>query len=247
MMCNIKKHLYILMTIVIYMSDRVISVFGTKGGIGKTSIAVSIGYYLAEKEGKTLLIELDSNFSVSTLLNINRNLTLYEVVVEGKSGELFSSRGMDILSSDGRTTIVENKIQNREVTLQNLWKLVGGYEWVVVDHHNSFSILTTAILQKSNITVIPLTPDKLSLGAYIHTHKVLDKLKIKHRGVANRIHYGFFGVNKDDLRIVEKARENSEMFRTLLPEVKRLRNGVYSDPKFRRKIEDLVEEIKEVM
>ncbi len=228
------------------MSDtKVMSIFATKGGVGKTGIAVATAFTLS-KRGKTLLLELDSNFSVSTLLRIKKNLTIYDVV-QGHEGKLYRIGKLHILSSDGRTAIVEKELQEGKIEIKNLLDLASKYRYVVVDHHNAFSLLTTSILEKSAITVVPLTPDALSLGAYFHTHKVLSKLQVRHKGLANRVHMGIFGIPEKERKILDKAASETELFSTLLPEIRRVRGKLHEEKKFVRGIEKFVEELKEVI
>ena len=226
------------------MSDNIISVFGTKGGIGKTTIAVCLSQSISNRS-KTLLVELDSNFSVSTLLGIKKSTTIYEVLKSGNADGIYQNGNLSVLTADGRIAGIENDLQGGKVSLVPLWDLMRDYNYIIVDNHNAFSLLNTAILQKSKITVVPLTPDKLSLGAYFHTHMVLQKLNIPHRGVGNMVRRGLLGVNKEDMRIITKAREKTTMFNTLLP--RRNSSSLCSDTKFMREVEKLKNEIKEVI
>ncbi len=63
----------------------VISVTNQKGGVGKTTSAVNIAYYLSKKGFRTLLIDFDPQGNASSGLGINKQeltSTMSEVILE---------------------------------------------------------------------------------------------------------------------------------------------------------------------
>ena len=53
------------------MSTKIYAVANQKGGVGKTTTAVTIGGILAQKNNRTLLIDLDPHGSLSSYLGID--------------------------------------------------------------------------------------------------------------------------------------------------------------------------------
>jgi pilus assembly protein CpaE len=65
-------------------NSKIVSVFGTKGGTGKTTIAVNFAVALQKAGKKVLLIDLDLQFGdVGVFLNVPRFDTISDLVQEG--------------------------------------------------------------------------------------------------------------------------------------------------------------------
>ena len=69
------------------MFSKIISVSNQKGGVGKTTTAVTIATELALKNYKTLLIDCDPQSNSTSSFEINKlpNQTIYEVLVNQES------------------------------------------------------------------------------------------------------------------------------------------------------------------
>ena len=69
------------------MSAKVICVTNQKGGVGKTTTAVNLSYYLAKDKFKTLLVDFDPQGNATSGLGIEKNdkkalgITMTEVVL----------------------------------------------------------------------------------------------------------------------------------------------------------------------
>ena len=69
------------------MSAKVICVTNQKGGVGKTTTAVNLCYYLAKDKKKTLLIDFDPQGNATSGLGIDKNdikalgFTMTEVIL----------------------------------------------------------------------------------------------------------------------------------------------------------------------
>ena len=75
-------------------SSKVITVFGAKGGLGKTTLAVNLAVKLAESRKKVALIDLDLQFGdVNIYLDIDPVDTIFELAQEP------SSPSIDLLRS----------------------------------------------------------------------------------------------------------------------------------------------------
>ena len=89
------------------MPPSILAVANQKGGVGKTTTAVSVGAALAEMGRKVLLIDIDPQANATSGLGIDRSrveTSIYDVIVMGRS--LAEARlptavpGLDIVPSD---------------------------------------------------------------------------------------------------------------------------------------------------
>ncbi len=190
------------------MSDtkKIIGVFTTKGGTGKSTIALNLSLILGEGYS-TLFVDMDANLTIPSIL-LKEITTIDEVL---KGGEITSRIDGTALLHGG------NIKQLNERLLQRFWEIAGEYEYVVLDFHNSATPLVVSLLSKTDITIVPVVPTMAGMGAYIHTKKVLDRFEVNNIGVVNKVHRSIFGIRKDELEIIKKLREKGKFWDGYLP------------------------------
>ena len=70
--------------------SRVITVFNQAGGVGKTTVAQNLGYSLATRRHKTLLIDMDPQASLTAFMGVNTRtlkLSVYNSLIAEEEGE----------------------------------------------------------------------------------------------------------------------------------------------------------------
>lgn len=166
------------------MSGTLISIYSSKGGSGKTFIAVNLAVDLRlETRQRVLLVDTGYPFSV----DIPRQLELKPLKTIDKilplAGQLnpavFQSytmghaSGIDVLSITGDGNIEPLDLLNISVVLN---KLSQEYDFVIVDIGMMFCPAVEAILDASAQIFIPVIPDQLSLE---HARRDISFLKSK--------------------------------------------------------------------
>jgi chromosome partitioning protein len=152
---------------------RVIAIANQKGGVGKTTTAISLAAALAASGKRCLLIDLDSQAHLTSSLGIDpeeTELSTYEVLSQSAplSKAVLSVRdnlwllpaSMDLAGAEqelvavvGRETILRDALAADEVD----------YDYVFIDCGPSLGLLTLNSLGAATEVFIPMQPHFLSL------------------------------------------------------------------------------------
>ncbi len=153
---------------------KIVSITNQKGGVGKTTTAVSLAYSLSE-EGKTVLfVDIDPQANGTSSLGVNRrNLqkSVYEVIIGTcpvREAILPTAyENLDVLPTNMNLAGAEIEmvaLEKRESLLRNALNQVRHrYDYIIIDCPPSLSLLTLNALNASNSVIIPLQPEYLAL------------------------------------------------------------------------------------
>lgn len=147
---------------------KAIAFANQKGGVGKTTTAVTIADALARQGRRTLLVDLDPQGHVAFALGLEKNPGLYRVVCLGEplAAAVTSARpNLDILASDKRTETVKRQITLADFREGILAGVLEGsaYEIVLFDLAPSLDVLHINGLMASDWVVIPTRLDALAV------------------------------------------------------------------------------------
>jgi pilus assembly protein CpaE len=139
-------------------SSTVITVFGAKGGLGKSTIAANLAVKLAEKRKKVALIDLDLQFGdLHIFLDIEPKDTIIELVQDVITPNIDSVRSYMVVHSSGVHLLCAPKSpEYAELVsaekIQSLLSLLRSYyDYVIVDTSPSFSEVTMTAIEASSI------------------------------------------------------------------------------------------------
>ncbi len=172
---------------------KVVSFVAIKGGVGKTTLTYNFGEWLASKGYTTLLIDADSQCSLSQTYNIYTNKNTIADIFNVKNNKSVKaedlirheSPNLDIIPSTLSFDKVEAEIQtkfNKEM-LMYMWmarnyNYLKRYKYVLIDCHPDFSIITTNMIIVSDMIYSPLEPGEYS---YDSKSLLIERLKrLKH-------------------------------------------------------------------
>ncbi|MCF7929776.1 MAG: AAA family ATPase [Spirochaetales bacterium] len=143
-----------------------------KGGVGKTTSAVNLGAYLADKGKRVLLIDFDPQGNLSSSIGADRELPgVYEVLTESRQArsaiQQTTVSGLDCISSSINLTganveLVEYK--DREFYLKRALESVREeYDYCFIDCPPSLGLLTVNGLVAADKVIIPLQCEYFAL------------------------------------------------------------------------------------
>jgi chromosome partitioning protein len=159
--------------------SQVITFFNQSGGVGKTTLSMNLGYALATRQHKVLLVDLDPQASLTTFMGIEPTQlesTLYESLLEGKELPILKTlHSMDLVPTNINLSVAELELVaafNRESRLKNaLTPWLDEYSYVLIDCPPSLGLL--AVLGLTAATHI-LVPIETEFKSYFGTGLLLD-------------------------------------------------------------------------
>lgn len=160
----------------------IITIVNQKGGVGKTTTAVNLGHYLALKNYRTLLVDLDSQGNVSDCLGLEEGEDLYYFLSPDSTKpleEVITPSGrpnLDVIRSNKRTLPLEttlNGMDFREYILANAFEELD-YDVIVIDCPPGVRLLQTMAIVAAQHMIIPTELEQLSskgVAAVIQSYK----------------------------------------------------------------------------
>lgn len=139
-------------------SSTVISIFGAKGGLGKSTISANLAVKLAEKRKKVALVDLDLQFGdVHIFMDIEPKDTITELFQDVLTPNIDSVRSYMSVHSSGVHVLCAPKspeyaeLISAEKVLSLLSLLRTYYDYVILDTAPSFSEVNMTAIESSSL------------------------------------------------------------------------------------------------
>lgn len=166
----------------------VISVTNQKGGVGKTTSAVNIAYYLAKAGKKTLLVDFDPQGNATSGLGIDKESldgTMSEVMLETKllRDVIIETEFKNLYLAPSTPHLANAEVElaqaNRRFTrLRNAIDNTPTFDYVIIDSPPSLSLLTVNGLIAARYVLLPVQAEFYALeglGQLLETMKLIRK------------------------------------------------------------------------
>lgn len=153
------------------MKATVISIATHKGGVGKSTSAITLGGILSsERYGKkVLLIDLDSqcNLTKTFIEGKSVGVSVFNVLASNAPLQAVSVRpGLDVLPSSKAMSGIENALSDvwlKELLLRKAIEDVRGtYDFIIIDCPSQVKLETVNALAASDYVLVPMMCDKYS-------------------------------------------------------------------------------------
>ena len=163
---------------------RVIAIFNQAGGVGKTTIARDLGYELARRGGRVLLVDADPQASLTEFLGIDADAvesSLFDALLHGAAPPLHRAHGVDVLPSSIDLAAADFLLAaeiGRELKLrQVLEPLKASYDYILVDAPPSLGNISINVLVAADEILIPVQCEIKALRGTRHLFDTIERVR----------------------------------------------------------------------
>ena len=164
---------------------KIIAITNQKGGVGKTTTALSLLGALQQRGYRTLGVDLDPQGSLgfSTGLDIENAITVYDVLKGTHTVQeaIVKTDGLgDMIPSNIllSTAELEFNVPGREFLLRNqLDQVRNQYDYIIIDTPPALNVLTVNAYVAAEGLIIPMAPEILSLLGISQIRETVDTVR----------------------------------------------------------------------
>ena len=167
-------------------TSKIITVYGAKGGLGKTTIATNLALMLAKQKKKVAILDLDLLFGdVHIFMDVEPKETISDLMQESFSNNIDSIRAFMTVHPSGIHILCAPKTPEYAETvsgdrIQSLLALLRSYyDYIVIDTAVNFSDPTLAALEASTLVLLVTGLDISTLKNSKIAMSILESLGLK--------------------------------------------------------------------
>jgi chromosome partitioning protein len=169
---------------------KTIAIFNQAGGVAKTTLTQNLGYHLARRNHRVLLIDMDPQASLTIFMGLNIDAlkqTLYDALVDEEPLYIEEDlTGMDLAPTNLTLSAAETMLVNadlRELRLKSAIEPIEEYyDFILIDCPPSLGLLSYISLVASTYVLVPIETE---FKAFQGTNKLLETVA-RVKGKINR-------------------------------------------------------------
>ncbi len=218
---------------------KIIAIANQKGGVGKTTSAVSLSAALARKKKKVLLVDSDPQGNASSGLGVNQrhdkaqlyhcyteDIPIRDVLVVPQKGRSLTivPSGIDLAAAEMELF----PVAEREYVLKKLLNpIVSDFDYIIIDCPPSLGLLTVNSLTAADSVLIPMQCEYFAmegLAQLISTIRSVKKSLNRSLFVEGLLLTMFDKRNKLTFQVEEEIKKHfgDQVFKTVIPRNVRL-------------------------
>ena len=212
---------------------RIIAVANQKGGVGKTTTAITLAACLAVKGKKVLLIDMDPQGNTTSGLGIDKNElenSIYDLMI-GESSikdciieNVFED--MDMIPTNVDLAAAEIEligIERKEFILKDEIDFIKDkYDFIIIDCPPALSMLTINAMTTANSVIVPIQCEYYALeglSQLIHTINLVSERLNPSLEIEGIVFTMYDGRTNLSVQVVENVRNNigSNVYDSIIP------------------------------
>lgn len=166
---------------------RIVAIVNHKGGVGKTSLSVSLAAAWAATGERVALVDLDGQASASAWLGAADDGTdaTLDVFANGGPLRLVGSTvpGLDVAPASPALARLDALLAGQPdavTALRPALSALGGrYGWTVIDTPGAFGLATLAALAAASAVVVPIEPSLLAVAQLSEVLATIDRIRAR--------------------------------------------------------------------
>ncbi|MFU0782336.1 MAG: ParA-like ATPase involved in chromosome/plasmid partitioning or cellulose biosynthesis protein BcsQ [Thermoanaerobacterium thermosaccharolyticum] len=168
---------------------KIIAIANQKGGVGKTTTTINLGYSLSASGKKVLCVDMDPQSNMTSGFGIDNsslNCTTYNILIEGRN----IKEALITLNEMNDISIVPSSIQlagaeielvpmlSREFRLKNsLNDVKDDYDYILIDCPPSLGLLTINALTAADSVLVPIQCEYYALEGLTQLMNTINLIK----------------------------------------------------------------------
>lgn len=170
---------------------KVITICNQKGGVGKTTTCLNLATALMLNKKRVLVVDFDIQSNLTLLLGHKDARSFFDVINsedDSLSDYLIKTKhNLWLLPSNSKMALLSKKHmpnENFEYMLRDkLLEVKANFDYILIDSPPSGDFYTLNALLASNVAVVPMPCDYLSLNGVSHIEGMINVIneKIKHK------------------------------------------------------------------
>jgi chromosome partitioning protein len=148
----------------------IIAIVNQKGGVGKTTTAVTLGHGLALRGKRALVVDLDSQGNVADSLGLEKTDGLYRLIAYNVGKQAITPSGrprLDVILSDKNTVRAKRNINERDfreyALREALASVADDYDVIFLDAAPGVDVLQLNSLVAATHFIVPVGLDHLAV------------------------------------------------------------------------------------
>lgn len=211
---------------------KIFAIFNQAGGVAKTTLTQNLGYHLAQRKHRVLLIDMDPQASLTIFMGlIPRELpeTIYDAIVDEKPLLIYTSlHGMHLAPSNAILSTAEMRLVNAELRDFRLKAAIepflADYDFILLDCPPSLGLLSYLALVSSTHVLVPIETQFKSFEGTNELLKTVARVKTKvNRSlqIAGFVPTKYASRNSQDMRVLRGIQEQLSQVGTIFPAIPR--------------------------
>ena len=143
---------------------QVISLFNQAGGVGKTTLTMNLGYSLAKRDHRVLLIDMDPQASLTTFMGLvpkELGKALYETIVNEEPLTIHKGiHDMDLAPSNINLSVAEMLLVGADLRdfrlAEAIAPVLDDYDFILIDCPPSLGLLSYISLVAATQVLVPI-------------------------------------------------------------------------------------------